>query len=405
MKIIHTADWHLCDRLGHIDRTADLNARVERVAQLCQERQADVLIIAGDVFSKDASVDDMKPGLTMLREVFTPFFARGGTIFALTGNHDHDARIDMVRAGMSLAAPSAGRDGRLETGRMYILNGRAIATLAAPDGDRVQFVFVPYPFASRYELSAAEYRTKEEENRLLHGRIAEWIQAVPTQPNFDPRLPTVLIAHLHVRGSEIHSLYDLKESDDVIFDFADLNPGWAYVALGHIHKAQALLGQANVRYCGSLDRLAFDEMDNDPGVLFVEIGRSGMIGEPERLAIPATPFHKLAIADPETELPKLADRFPDRDKAIVSVTVTPSTGGTSRDEIARQLRRLFPRLHQLKWADNPRQQPSAESGTFAPRADLGSTVRDYLARRLTDDPDKHLVMVLADEFLRTEGEA
>src|SRR5207253_1830510 len=127
------------------------------------------------------------------------------------------------------------------------------------DGQQMQFVFVPYPFPSRYDLSAAEYRTLEEQNRLLHGRIAEWIQRLPSKPGFDERLPTVLAAHLHVRGSEMHSLYHLRESDDVVFDFADLNPGWAYVALGHIHKPQTIQGQANARYCGSLDRLDFGE--------------------------------------------------------------------------------------------------------------------------------------------------
>src|SRR5215831_418522 len=118
MRIIHTADWHLCDRLGRIDRSADLHKRVERVAQLCQEREADVLLIAGDIFSDQASVDDMTRSLNRIRDLFAPFFARGGTILALTGNHDRDGRINMVRVGMTLAAPDAGRDGRLEGGRM-----------------------------------------------------------------------------------------------------------------------------------------------------------------------------------------------------------------------------------------------------------------------------------------------
>ena len=404
MKIIHTADWHLCDRLGRIDRTEDLHSRVERVAQLCQEREADVLLIAGDVFSEQASVDDMTRTLNRLRDLFAPFFARGGTILALTGNHDRDGRINIVRAGMSLAAPDAGRDGLLEGGRMYLINGRAVATLMGADGDRVQFVFVPYPFASRYELSAAEYRTKEEENRLLHGRIAEWIQGLPNKPGFDSRLPTVVAAHLHVRSAEMHSLYHLRENDDVIFDFADLNPGWAYVALGHIHKAQMLHDQANVRYCGSLDRLDFDEKHDDHGVLFVEVGRTGLTTEPERLPIPPTPFHKITLTDPEGELPNLAERFPDRETAIVSVTVNPSTAGPSRDEIARQIRRMFPRLHELKWAEQLHGDASADAGTFTPRADFASTVRDYLTSRLADEPDKELVLALADEFLRAEAE-
>lgn len=404
--MIHTADWHLCDRLGRIDRTDDLNARVERVAQLCQERDADVLLIAGDVFSEQASVDDMTCALIRLREAFAPFFARGGTILALTGNHDRDGRINMVRTGMTLAAPAAGRDGLLEGGRMYLINGRAIARLSAADGGLVQFVFVPYPFASRYELSAAEYRTKEEENRLLHGRIAEWVQGLPNRPGFDPQLPTVLAAHLHVRGAELGtaSKYVLTEREDVQFDFADLNPGWAYIALGHVHKSQALIGQANVRYSGSLDRLDFTETHDDHSVLFVEIGRTGLMREPEQLPIPATPFHTITLTDPETELPALADRYPDRETAIVRVTVSPSTAGPSRDEIARQVRRLFPRLHELKWAERPRGDEAGEPETFTPRADFGASVRDYLTRRLTDDSDKEAVLALADEFLGAESE-
>ncbi len=406
MNLIHTADWHLCDRLGRIDRTGDLQPRVERVARLCEERSADVVLIAGDLFSEDASAADMTASLRWLREVFTPFFSRGGTILALTGNHDRDGRIDMVRAGMTLAAPAAGRDGLLEGGRMYLLNGRAFATLRGADGGLVQFVIVPYPFAGRYGLTAAEYRTKEEENRLLRGRIAEWVQAVPSQPGFDPSLPTVLAAHLHVRGADIGtpSKYVLSERDDVQLDFADLNPGWAYVALGHVHKPQALRGQANVRYSGSLDRLDFGETHEDHGVLCVRIGRTGLVQDPEHLPIPATPFHTIALTDPETELPSLAARFPGRETAIVRVTVSPSAAGPSRDEIAREVRRLFPRLHELKWDARPGGDDPADPGAFAPRADFAGGVRDYLVGQLAADPDKEAVLALAEEFLRTEGE-
>ena len=250
-------------------------------------------------------------------------------------------------------------------------------------------------------LSAAEYRTKEEENRLLHGRIAEWVQGLPNHPRFDPRLPTVLAAHLHVRGAEVGapSKYVSRERDDVQFDFADLNPGWAYIALGHVHKPQTLKDQANVRYCGSLDRLDFGETHNDHGVLLVEVGRTGLTRAPEHLPIPATPFHTIALTDPETELSALAERYPDRETAIVRVTVSPSDAGPSRDEIARQVRRLFPRLYELNWAEKPSGDEAGDHETFTPRADFAATVRDYLTKRLTDDPDKEAVLALADEFL------
>jgi exonuclease SbcD len=335
--------------------------------------------------------------------VFTPFFSRGGTVLAITGNHDRDGRINIVRAGMTLASPVAGQDGNLPGGRMYLLNGRAVATLAETDGHRVQFVLVPYPFASRYGLSAAEYRTKEEENGLLHGRITEWVQGLPNRPGFDPHLSTVLAAHLHVRGAVVgaESKYVLTGRDDVQFDFADLNPGWAYIALGHVHQPQALKGQANFRYCGSLDRLAFDETHNDHGVLFVEVGRTGLKCEPERLPIVATPFHTIDLTDPEAQLRELAERA-DRDTAIFKITVAPAVAGTSRDEISRQLRRLLPRLYELKWPDT--KPIGTDPIPIDPRDPLAKTVRDYLTIRLTDDADKEAVLAVVAEFLPREGE-
>src|SRR4051812_21295538 len=105
MRIIHTADWHLGDRLGRVDRTDDLKARVERVAGMCDEQAADLLLIAGDLFSEQASPEQMTDALRHLHRTFAPFFARGGTVVALTGNHDRDGRINLIRASMSLAGP------------------------------------------------------------------------------------------------------------------------------------------------------------------------------------------------------------------------------------------------------------------------------------------------------------
>ena len=52
MRILHTADWHLGDRLGRQDRTDDLRRAVERVAGYCNSEKVDVLLVAGDLFSE-----------------------------------------------------------------------------------------------------------------------------------------------------------------------------------------------------------------------------------------------------------------------------------------------------------------------------------------------------------------
>ena len=403
MRIIHTADWHLCNRLGRIDRAQDLQQRVETVARLCEEHQADVLIVAGDIFSEYAEPDHVTASLDHILRTFDPFFARGGTMLAVTGNHDRDARINLVRTGMLLASPFAKKDGRIAGGRMYLSNGRGFATLVGPDGRGVQFVFVPYPFRSRYDLSTADYMTKEEENNLLHAKVAEWLGTITTEPGFDTSLPTVLIGHLHVRGSEIHSVYRMDAADDVQFDFADLHPSWAYVALGHIHKPQMVNGLAHVRYPGSLDRLDITE-DHEHGVILFDVGRTGLDTEPRWLPIPATPFHAITLTNVDEELPTLAAMYPDRETAIVKVVVTPHDMTLTRDELARQLRKIFPRIHDLKWL--PRETPeSATKPTIDVRASLESTVRDYLANHgeLQADPDKDELLKLLDTFLPKGG--
>ena len=376
MRIIHTADWHLCNRLGRIDRTADLRQRVERIAELCEEHVADALLIAGDLFSEYADLGDMTAAFEHILKTFDPFFARGGTILAVTGNHDRDAKINMIRMGMALAVPVAKKQGQIAGGRMYLNNGRSFATLAAPNGQCVQFVFVPYPFRSRYNLSEHEFQSKEAENAILHAKVAEWLQTVTTQDGFDKTLPTVLVGHLHVRGAELHSLYKLTAADDVLFDFADLNPQWAYVALGHIHKPLMVNGQTNVRYPGSLDALDRTESHEHGAILF-EVGASGVVGEPQWLPIPATPFHTVALSNIDAELPGLAAHYPDGEQAIVQVEVLPHPHEMSRDEVGRQLRRIFPRLHDLKWTSR---ETAAEAAMpiLDIRASLPTTVRHYI---------------------------
>src|SRR5262249_55727415 len=88
MKLLHTADWHLGDRLGRIDRTDDLRRAVERVADYCRQEKVDVLLVAGDVFSELARPDGLREAVRHIQTTFEGFLRDGGTVLAVTGNHD-----------------------------------------------------------------------------------------------------------------------------------------------------------------------------------------------------------------------------------------------------------------------------------------------------------------------------
>jgi exonuclease SbcD len=408
MRLIHTADWHLCDRLGRIDRTDDLKARVELVAACCEKHRADLLLIAGDLFNKQAKPEQIAAALAHVRGSFEPFFARGGTILAITGNHDDDPHIEVVRAGLRLAAPVL-PGGTFQRGRTYLLNGPSFGVFESVAGERAQVVMLPYPNRARYHLSDT-YRTREEEHRELQRTMTETVARFRAAPSFDVALPTVLMAHLHVRGANLNrNLFRMSEAEDVMIEPADLSAGWAYVALGHIHLPQCVGGAETIRYPGPLDRLDFGERTDERGVLLVDLGPAAVVGSPVWLPLPPTPMHVVAVTDPDAELPTLAERFPDRETALVQVKVSqPPDCQLTRDQIARRLHQLFPRLHQVTWANDETAGVGGRSEGIAESAATGKpvadTVRDYLAAQLASDPDERdALLALVDQFLPAVG--
>src|SRR5438067_2855588 len=108
MRILHTADWHLGDRLGRIDRTDDLRRAIEQIAAYCRTELIDVLIVAGDLFSEMARPDGLRDAIGHLRDTFDEFLSGGGTILAVTGNHDNETFCQTLRHAMSLAARDVG---------------------------------------------------------------------------------------------------------------------------------------------------------------------------------------------------------------------------------------------------------------------------------------------------------
>jgi exonuclease SbcD len=402
MRFIHTADWHLGDRLGRVDRTQDLRDRVEQIAGLCEAHAVDALVIAGDLLSEHASLDETTAALGHLHRTFTHFFERGGTIIAVTGNHDREARIKLVRQGMRLATPEGGN--RFRHGRMYLLNQPAAGVLETAAGEAVQFSLVPYPTSERYGLPTDQFRTKAEEYRALNARVAEWLDEAAGR--IDPKIPTVLVGHLHVAGAGLsHSLYRISEQDDVVFD-TGFRPNWVqYVALGHIHKQQALGGLRDVWYSGSLDRLDFGERGDEKGVVLVELGPAGLTCDPEPLPLPPTPMHRVVITDAAAELPGLAARVPDPETALVHVTVCPIAGGPTRPEIIRAVRQAFPRHTDIVWLRPEGVLEGRPSGVRA-GADYRATVREFLGRAdvLPDgDQDKPKLLALAETFFTAEA--
>src|SRR5512141_1300316 len=105
MKILHTSDWHLNERQGHVDRQQDIVKRLEEIAGLLEQHQVDVMLVSGDLFSNTVRLDQARSAFSDVSRVFRPFLVRGGTMIVIGGNHDSEDLFNMCRLAMDLAAP------------------------------------------------------------------------------------------------------------------------------------------------------------------------------------------------------------------------------------------------------------------------------------------------------------
>ena len=407
MKILHTADWHLNDRLGRIDRTDDLRRAVERVAGQCRDRAVDVLLVAGDLFSELARADALRETIRHWQDVFADFLGRGGTILTLTGNHDNENFCQTLRHAMTLAAPTVERVGEVvPPGRLYLAADPTLLRLRDPAGFDVQFVLMPYPTPAHYLRgeTAQKYASPEDKNQLLVAAFDAALKELRTHPKFDPRVPAVLSGHVHVFGATVGpSLFRITEQEDMVVHGDALADHFAYVALGHIHKPQFLNDREHVRYSGSIEKMDLGEQNDVKGTVLFEVGPTGRVGEIVTLPLPSTPVYELTVADPETDLPRLREEYPDASGDLVNLHVRYTAGKDNLEEVLHELEKIFPRWYARDWAETGQLMAGSLVVGEAHRSkSFGETVRDYLAQELIQHPeaDREELLKLAEELMK-----
>lgn len=406
MRILHTSDWHLNDRLYWVDRQPDIKNRLQELAVYLQEHAVDVMVVAGDLFSqRNSRIEELQTAVNDVSEVFTPFLRRGGTIVAISGNHDSEALFKLLRSAQDLAAPVEGDSSCYPPGRMYLATRATRLPLQDRNGERVQFVLLPYPTEHRYlRGSAVHYTSMEEKHVLLRQSLLHRLIQLK-EHHLDEGLPSVLVAHLHVRGSELHSLYRLGEKEDVIFDLGDLPMHWAYAAFGHIHKAQEIQGLSHMRYSGSLERMDLAERADQKCAVLVQIVNGQLVEVPTLLPVHATPIHQFEITDPVREIPALADRFPDSRDALAYYKLRYRPGEHNVKELCRDIEAQFRHCCKRELIAEGAQAsaPGVEVETSPINQSMPEKVRSYLAVRLEGDLDRDEILAIADRVLAVEA--
>lgn len=403
MRILHTADWHLTERLRGIDRQPDLEARLKEIASYLEEYAVDVMVVAGDMFSQCTRWEEVEKGVKAVNAIFKKYLLRGGTILAISGNHDNEQFFSILHTALDLAAPIdtiQQRDEPRPCGRLYIASVPGVLRLQDKEGTIVQFVLLPYPTQARYlKDEKTSYNSIAEKHRHLHDELLKRLEDIQQQVlKVDQR--GVLVAHVHVQGSELHTPYHLSESDDILYQRGEIPTHWDYIAYGHIHKPQSVKGIPNARYAGSIERLDYGEREDEKSVVLVDIGSDGRRSDPLCLPLNATPFLQLEILNPETEISKLRSKYTDAQRALVKCRLVYKPG-EDLNRFIREIKAIFPRCYHIQ----PEMEGSALVSTSIEPAPQSQSVEEIVESYINENMKKHPlredVLKLARELLAT----
>jgi DNA repair exonuclease SbcCD nuclease subunit len=307
---------------------------------------------------------------------------------------------------MKLASPASSKAGDLRpSGRLYLATNPTFLRLADRAGQEVQFILMPYPTPTRYlcDEETQRYGSLEEKNRHLQTAYAQKLRELQGHVNYDPTMQTVLSAHIHVQGATLPTLFRMSEQESIVFSENELPTNLAYVALGHIHQPQALLGLPHIRYSGSIERLDLGERRDQKGVVVFDVGMEGLRGEPRVLPLDATPVYALELHSPlDEELRKVRELYPEAKRDLVHLQITYTAGVDKLEETLRELEAIFPRWYYRHWAETSDLRGSLATAEASRAKSFEDTVRDYLRQELTNhaETERDALLAQAETLLR-----
>lgn len=338
MRLLHTADWHLGRTLGGASFLPDQAAWLQgEFLRIVRDTRPDALLVAGDVF--DRAVPPVE-AVELLDDVLAQVvLGLGVPTVVIPGNHDAAERLSfgarvMREAGLHIAESALGEAIRLGDayGDVYVLpTGYAspllIAELLGEDGGED---------ISCHDTGMAAVC------RRLHGLCP-------------PGVRSVVVAHAFLQdGVESESERLLQVGGARPVSCARFE-GFHYVALGHLHRPQAL-ADGRIRYSGSPLAYSFAEADHAKSVTLVELDGAGAVRCEE---IPLSPPRRLRTL--EGEMQALLDGAR-REWREDWIRVRLTDAQPVWDPMAR-LREAYPHVLELEFA---RHEPMAADGAAAP---------------------------------------
>lgn len=242
MKILHLADLHLGKRVNEMSMIEDQKYILDQIITLIKEESVGIVLLCGDIYDKSIPTIE---AIHLLDEFLDQLSKMAIKVLMISGNHDS---IDRLSFGKSLFTRS----------NLYIASqfeNEIEKITVKENGITVNFYMLPF-VKSAYISHIFQLQTDSYEECFRYLIEHTKINEEETNILLSHQFVTANKKNPELSDSETSSLGGIDNIDFHIFDPFD------YVALGHIHKPQAM-GREMVRYAGSILKYSFSEIHMD----------------------------------------------------------------------------------------------------------------------------------------------
>ncbi len=364
MRILHTSDWHLGRMLEGRSRIEEQVKFIDELCMIVKDEAVDLVLIAGDVF------DTVNPP-AIAEELFYDALNRlsaGGkrAVVAIAGNHDNPERLcaaSPLAVGSGITLYGLPKDvltpsllAQSNQGKVVrVAAGQGWAELHIPScPDPVILAMLPYPSESRLNEVLSESLDEE----ILRQEYSKRVQQLFATFGQTFRADTVNLgmSHLFVRGgmqSESERPIELGSAPTV--EVEAMSFGAQYVALGHLHRAQAVKGApVPTRYSGSPLAYSFSETGYAKSVILIEAFAGEPVTTREIFLSAGYPLVKWQAKEGLAQVQRWIDEGKDLNAWIdLEVSVTCALNSQDIHTLRRQRERLinirpvFPETEQI----------------------------------------------------------
>ena len=282
MKIIHTADWHIGQRLHERSRLDEHEQFLDWLLETIQKRKVDLLLVSGDIF--DTSLPSADATSLYYRFLYRLFDETDAYTVITAGNHDSARHLEAPREFLKM--------GRIHVVGLADEPAKCVFTFPC---NNPQVAVAAVPYLSESDLRHFSYQTEAERNE----RYREWLKVfyadcVTCMP---AELPKILMGHLFVQGGKItDSERNIQIGGATAIHASDFPDGVDYIALGHLHRPQTIKSATYpIRYSGAPIPLRFNETDYRKTVYLLGVSDDGTLALDETIEIPI--FRELCIVE------------------------------------------------------------------------------------------------------------